>query len=193
MIYFTDPPYSTPDAEIEQDFYGVYRIDLQKGTLTAEIRTFVRPNGIALSPDEKNLYVNDSCSPGDKNPAGTECVASGSQGIIRVYDVAADGSVSHGQTFARTTGPSSEGVPDGMKVDPHGNVYTTGPRGIWVFNPQGNLIGRINMPEVPANLGWGPANWPFFLATDADFHTLYVTARTGLYRVRLKIPGCGRC
>ena len=110
-----------------------------------------------------------------------------------MYDVEEDGSLSGGEVFSHAVDPTKEGVPDGMKVDSQSNVYTTGPGGIWVFNTKGRLLGRINMPEVPANCGWGPANWPMLLSQNGDGQTLYVTARTGLYRVRLKIPGCGRC
>jgi len=192
-IYFTDPPYSTPDAQLELDFFGVYRLNPQTGVIKVVVKDFVRPNGLVLSPDESQLYINDSCSPGDKTPTGKECVASGSQGLLKVYDIEEDGSLSKGKVFAHTIDSTKEGVPDGMKVDSQGNVYTTGPGGIWVFDPRGRLLGRINMPEVPANCGWGPVKWPMLLSQTDDGQPLYVTARTSLYRVRLKIPGCGRC
>ncbi len=193
-IYFTDPPYSTPTENLELNFFGVWKLDLAHGTLVPIITNLVRPNGIALGPGEKKLYVNDSCRPGEANPAGAECVASGSQGVIRVWDVLPDGSVANGRVFARLLDPTAaDGVPDGMKVDIRGNVYSTGPGGVWVLDPNGTLLGRIRLPETAANVGWGPANWPFLLAGSRDFQTLYVTASTGLYRVRLKIPGCGRC
>jgi sugar lactone lactonase YvrE len=193
-IYFTDPPYSTPTAQLELDFFGVYQLNPQTGVLKVVVKDFVRPNGLVLSPDESKLYINDSCSPGDKTPTGNkECAASRSQGLLKVYDVEQDGSLSDGEVFAHAIDPTKEGVPDGMKVDSQGNVYTTAAGGIWVFDRRGRLLGRINMPEVPANCGWGPAKWPMLLAQTDDGQTLYVTARTSLYRVRLKIPGCGRC
>ncbi len=193
-IYFTDPPYSTADADLELNFFGVYRIDPTTGALTAVIKDFVRPNGLTLSPDETKLYVNDSCSPGDKTPTGSkECVASGSQGLIKVYDIHSDGSVSNGRVLANLVDPTKHGVPDGMKTDTQGNVYCTGPGGVWVVSPAGKILGRIEIPEVAANVAWGPANWPMLLGESADYHTLFVTASTSLYRVHLKIPGCGRC
>jgi sugar lactone lactonase YvrE len=159
-IYFTDPPYGIRPEQEELGFYGVYR--LKGGKLTLVVDDFVRPNGIALSPDEKRLYVNDS-----------------QEGHIRVFDIKADGTLANGRLFADMKDPGKDGVPDGMKVDIKGNVYSTGPEGVWVFSPQGKLLGKIIPPEVPANVGWG----------DSDYRTLFMTARTGLYRVRLQIPG----
>jgi gluconolactonase len=162
-IYFTDPPYGLPNQSEgkELDFQGVYRLT-PKGELNLLVKDFTRPNGIALSPDEKKLYVNDS-----------------EVGHIRVFDVREDGTIANGEVFAVLRDPGKDGAPDGMKVDIKGNVYSTGPGGVWVFSAQGRLLGKITPPEVPANIGWG----------DKDFRTLYMTARTGLYRVRLKIPG----
>lgn len=193
-MYFTDPPYSTPTPDLELNFFGVYHLDPKTGILNPVVKDFVRPNGIASSPDESKLYIDDSCSPGDRTPTGDkECVTSGSQGLIKVYDVHPDGSLSGGQVFAHEIDPTTAGVPDGMKLDSRGNVYSTGPGGVWVFSPKGHLLGRITMPEVSSNVGWGPANWPMLLAEDGDLQTLYVCAQTGLYRVRLKVPRCGRC
>lgn len=160
-IYFTDPPYGIKSEQEELGFYGVYRI-APDGRLTLLVRDFVRPNGIAFSPDEKKLYVNDS----DK-------------GHIRVFDVKSDGSVENGRIFAELKEPSKSGVPDGMKVDEEGNVYSTGPGGVWVFSPSGKELGKIEVPEVSTNLAWG----------EHDYKTLYITASNSLYRIRLKIPG----
>jgi sugar lactone lactonase YvrE len=108
------------------------------GTLTLLVKDFVRPNGIAFSPDEKKLYVNDS-----------------EKGHIRVFDVKLDGTLENGRIFAELKDPSKSGVPDGMKVDQQGNVYSTGAGGVWVFSPSGNLLGKIEVPEVSTNLAWG--------------------------------------
>jgi gluconolactonase len=163
-IYFTDPPYGLRGGVEgkELPFNGVYQVD-PHGDLQLLVDDFERPNGLAFSPDEETLYVDDSA-----------------RGHIRAFDVAADGSVSNGRLFAELKGkPGEGGVPDGMKVDQEGNVYCTGPNGIWIYDPAGRFLGRIVTPEVPANLAWG----------DADWRTLYITARTSLYRVRLGVPG----
>lgn len=160
-IYFTDPPYGIQSEQEELGFYGVYRL-APEGKLTLLVKDFVRPNGIAFSPDETKLYVNDS-----------------QEGHIRVFDVKSDGTLENGQLFAELKDSSQQGVPDGMKVDLEGNVYSTGPGGIWVFSPSGNLLGTIEVPEVAANIAWG----------DEDYKTLYITASNSLYRIRLKIPG----
>ncbi|MBD2125688.1 SMP-30/gluconolactonase/LRE family protein [Microcoleus sp. FACHB-1] len=160
-IYFTDPPYGIKSEQEELGFYGVYRLS-SDGKLTLLVKDFVRPNGIAFSPDEKKLYVNDS-----------------EKGHIRVFDVKSNGTLENGQLFAELKDPSKNGVPDGMKVDLEGNVYSTGPGGIWIFSPSGNLLGILEVPEVAANLTWG----------DEDYKTLYITASNSLYRIRLKIPG----
>jgi sugar lactone lactonase YvrE len=160
-IYFTDPPFGIEPEQEELGFYGVYRL-APNGTLTLLVDDFVRPNGIAFSPDEKKLYVNDS-----------------EKGHIRVFDVNPDGMLANGKVFAKLKPPSEEGAADGMKVDIKGNVYSTGSGGVWIFSPNGDLLGIIKTPEPPANLAWG----------DSDYQTLYITARHSLYRVRLKIEG----
>jgi sugar lactone lactonase YvrE len=163
-IFFTDPPYGLPNLSEgkETPFNGVYRVD-PSGTLHLLADDFDRPNGLAFSPDERTLYVDDSA-----------------RYHIRAFDVAADGSLSRGRVWAELKPKDGErGVPDGMKVDSEGNVYCTGPAGIWVYDPNGRFLGRILGPEIPANLAWG----------DADWRTLYVTAQTSLYRIRLAIPG----
>lgn len=162
-VYFTDPPYGLPKQQEgkELDANGVYRLD-PDGTLALLDDTFVRPNGLAFSPDEKTLYVDDS-----------------QQGHIRAFDVRPDGTLSNGRLFAELKDPGKEGVPDGMKVDVEGNVFCTGPGGIWILSPGGELLGKIETPEVPANLAWG----------DADLKTLYITASTSVYRIRVKTGG----
>ena len=101
------------------------------------------------------------------------------KGHIRVFDVKPDGTLENGQLFANLKPPSKEGAADGMKVDIQGNVYSTGPGGVWIFSSEGNLLDIIETPEPPANIAWG----------DRDYKTLYITARTSLYRIRLQIPG----
>jgi gluconolactonase len=160
-IYFTDPPYGIGREQEELGFYGVYRLTAD-GTLTLLVRDFVRPNGLAFSPDESKLYVDDS-----------------QEGHIRVFDVRKDGTLANGRVFAELKAPGKRGVPDGMKVDTRGNVYCTGPEGVWVFDKSGTLKGKIIGPEVPANVAFG----------DRDYKTLYITAQTGLYRIRLQIAG----
>jgi gluconolactonase len=162
-IYFTDPPYGLPSLSVGKDlpFNGVFRAD-PRGTLHLVADDFERPNGLAFSPDERILYVDDSA-----------------RFHIRAFEVAADGSLSGGRVWAELrAGPGETGVPDGMKVDREGNVYCTGPGGVWVFGPDGRKLGRIVLPEVPANLAFG----------DADWQTLYLTAQTSLYRMRVNVP-----
>ncbi len=168
-IYFTDPPglYRTypdgPDApKRELDFNGVYRITAP-GKVDLVVKDIPYPNGLTFSPDEKKLYVASSRP--DK--------------FWMVYDVKANGTVSNGRKFFDATNIAGEGVPDGMKVDQAGNIYATGPAGIMIFSPGGKLLGTIQLPEIPANLNWG----------DADAKALYITARTGLYRIRTNIAG----
>jgi gluconolactonase len=164
-IYFTDPPYGLPkqddDPAKELKFNGVYR--LAGGKLQLLVNDMTRPNGIALSPDEKTLYVANS----DPN-----------RKLWMRYDVAADGSVSNGKVFADVTAEKEDGLPDGLKVDSQGNVYATGPGGVWIFAPDGKHLGTIKPTEVPANCGWGD-----------DGKALYMTARTGLYRIKLAAAG----
>ena len=160
-IYFSDPPFGIKPEQEELGFYGIYRLT-PDGTLTLLVDDFVRPNGIALSPDETKLYVNDS-----------------QEGHIRVFNVRSDGTLDNGKLFARLKPPGKDGAADGMEVDTKGNVYSTGPGGIWVFSPNGELLGIIEIPEPPANLTWG----------DNDDRTLYITAKSGLYRIRLALSG----
>ena len=169
-VYFTDPagllrnfPADAKDRPTQElEFNGVYRITAA-GKLDLLTKDIPYPNGIAFTPDEKKLYVANSRV--DK--------------FWMVFDVKADGTLVNGRKFFDATNIPGEDVPDGMKVDTAGNIYATGPAGIMIFSPEGKLLGTIQFPELPANCGWG----------DADGKTLYVTARTGLYRIRLKIAG----
>lgn len=165
-IYFTDPPYGLAkgdeDPSKELPFNGVYR--LAGGKITLLHRQLTRPNGLAFSPDEKYLYVANSDS---------------KKSLWMRFEVLSDGTLGKGQVFYDVTGHPEEGLPDGLKVDQRGNVYATGPGGVWIFSPHGKALGIIKPPEIPANCHWG----------DADGKTLYMTARTGLYRIRLKIAG----
>ena len=164
-IFFTDPPYGLQPphgvtAEQELPYHGVYRLD-RDGTVSLLVDDFERPNGLAFSPDERLLYIDDTA-----------------RGHIRVFAVSDDGRLADDRVFAVLQG-DGRGRPDGMKVDREGNVYCTGPGGVWVFSPLAELLGRIRVPEQTANVAWG----------DADWRTLYLTASTSLYRVRLGIPG----
>jgi gluconolactonase len=164
-LYFTDPPYGLvgqdKDPAKEIDFNGVYRF--ADGKVTALVRDLGRPNGIAFSPDQRTMYVSNT-EPERK--------------VIMAYDVAADGRVSNARVFADGTADSSPGMPDGLKIDTAGNVYATMPGGVWVLAPDGRHLGTIRAPEAAANVGWGD-----------DGRTLYITAETGIYRIRLHARG----
>jgi len=164
-LYFTDPPYGLlkqdDDPAKDLNFNGVFRY--KDGRLTAVIKDLNRPNGIAFSPDEKTLYVDNS----DEKKR-----------IWMRYDVAPDGSVSNGRLFADVTAEKEAGLPDGFKVDSRGNIWSSGPAGIWVFSPTGKHLGTLKTPETPANCNWGD-----------DGKTLYITAVTSVYRIRLNVMG----
>lgn len=164
-LYFTDPPYGLTGGDQDKAkqlaFNGVYR--LNNGKLQVLVKDMTRPNGIAFSPDEKVLYVSNS----DEK-----------RKIWMRYDVKPDGSLANGKVFADVTQQTEEGLPDGMKVDAHGNVYASGPGGIWIFTPEGKHLGTIKPTETPANCNWGD-----------DGRSLYMTARTGLYRIKLSVEG----
>jgi gluconolactonase len=164
-LYFTDPPYGLlkqdDDLAKELKFNGVFRY--AGGKLQPLIKDLSRPNGIVFSPDEKTLYVANS----DEK-----------RKVWMQYDVSADGGVSNGRLFADVTTETEGGLPDGMKVDSLGNVYATGPGGVWVFSSEGKHLGTIKPPEIPANCNWGD-----------DGTALYITARTSVYRVKLAVAG----
>ena len=161
-LYFTDPTLDlVPGEKQEIPFQGVYRLD-ESGNVRLLTRDLAQPNGLAFSPDGKKFYVDDS-----------------EQRNIRVYDVASDGTLANGRIFGEEPGGKNDGVPDGIKVDKNGNLFVTGPKGIWVWDAKGNHLGTIVMPEQPANLTWG----------DKDYRTLYITATTSVYRLETKTQG----
>lgn len=163
-LYFTDPPSGlrrrNEDPKKELPFNGVFL--LKDGKLQLLTRDLVNPNGIALSPDEKVLYVNSSAD----------------RKIFR-FDVRPDDTVANGRLLVDMGAEKEPGVPDGMKVDERGNLYSTGAGGVWVMSPAGTHLGTLVFPEQPANLAFG----------DADGRSLYVTARSSVYRIRLNVPG----
>lgn len=161
-LYFTDPTLDLVKGEKQEiPFQGVYRLDAHGGVqlLTKELS---QPNGLGFSPDGKHFYVDDSDLQN-----------------IRVYDVGPSGTLANGRVFGVEGGDKADGVPDGMKIDKQGNIFVTGPKGIWVWDAAGHHLGTIIMPEQPANLAWG----------DADYGTLYITATTSVYRLRTSAHG----
>ncbi|MDD5190671.1 MAG: SMP-30/gluconolactonase/LRE family protein [Dehalococcoidales bacterium] len=162
-IYFTDPPYGLPNNGTgwkEIPFNGVYRI-APDGEVHLLADDFDRPNGLAFSPDEKILYVNDTV-----------------RRHIRAFDVKPNGDIVNGRVLIDMALPEP-GAPDGMKVDTRGMVYCTGPGGFWVIDPTGKCLAVVRTPELPANMAWG----------DADWRSLYLTARSSIYRLRMNVPG----
>lgn len=164
-LYFTDPPYGLlkqdEDPKKELRFNGVFR--LTGGNSQVVIDNLTRPNGIAFSPDEKVLYIANSDE---------------TRKVWMRYEAQPDGTVKSGRVFFDATAEKEDGLPDGLKVDMKGNLYCAGPGGIWVFSPDGSHLGTIKPPETPSNCNWGD-----------DGKTLYITARTGLYRIRLTAQG----
>jgi gluconolactonase len=169
-MYFTDPPYGLPkqanDPSREMDYCGVFRLG-KDGKLTLLTKDLARPNGVALSPDEKTLYVAQS----DRAKA-----------IWMAYPLNADGTIGTGRVFADVTPMMGKlrGSPDGMKVDAQGNLFASGPGGIHIYAPDGKLLGRIETGEASANVAWGD-----------DGSTLYITADMWLCRVKTKTKGAG--
>jgi len=165
-LYFTDPPFGLPkvfdDPGKELPYSGVYCV--KDGQVKLVSTDLDAPNGLAFSPDERILYVNNW---NDKRK------------IILRYDVSEDCTLSNSRLFYDMTDAPGNDALDGLKVDRQGNVYSTGPGGLWIISPEAKHLGTIRMPELPANFAWG----------DEDGRTLYMTARTSLYRVRLGIPG----
>jgi len=163
-LYFTDPPAGLregdKDSKKELPYNGVFLF--KDGKLQLLLKDMALPNGIAFSPDEKILYVNDSVKK-----------------TITRYPVNADDTLGTGELLIDMNADKAPGAPDGMKVDQKGNVYCTGPGGVWIISAQGTHLGTILTAELPANLAFG----------DADNKTLYLTARTGLYRIHLKVAG----
>ncbi|MGD0757616.1 MAG: SMP-30/gluconolactonase/LRE family protein [Candidatus Sulfotelmatobacter sp.] len=161
-LYFTDPTLDLVAGEKQEiPFQGVYRLD-DAGNVRLLTKDLTQPTGLAFSPDGKHFYIDDS-----------------EKRNIRVYDVASDGTLNNGRIFGEEPGGKHDGVPDGIKVDKSGNLFVTGPKGIWVWDADGNHLGTIAMPEQPANLTWG----------DKDYRTLYITATTSVYRLEMKTQG----
>lgn len=165
-LYFTDPPFGLPkfgdDPRRESPYTGVYC--LIDGRLKLVSTDLTGPNGLALSPDEKFLYVGNW----DEK-----------RKVVMRYDAAPDGTLSGARVFFDMTAAPGEDAIDGVKVDQRGNVYVSGPGGLWILSPEGKLLGTLRGPEHPHNLAWG----------DDDGQTLYWAAQTGIYRVRLSVAG----
>jgi len=156
QIYFTDPAFGNQQDGRELDFFGVYHLS-QRGELEVIAKPKGRPNGVALSPNGKILYVTNS---DDHN--------------VRSYDLAGNGAASNERVLVSKI----EGIPDGIRVDEKGNLYVAAEK-IEVYSPEGKPLGSVSIQETPSNCAWG----------DGDFGTLYVTARTSVYRVRLNVKG----
>lgn len=184
-LFFTDPPFGFPklfnDARKQLAFSGVY--SLYKGKLQLVSKDFTGPNGIALSPDEKYLYVGNwpRSLTGQQLRQGDEAVSEigDKHKAIMRYEVQPDGTLKNGRLFFDFTNAVGEDGLDGIKVDQKGNLYVSAPGGIWVLSPEGKHLGTIVTPRHAHNFAWG----------DADGQTLYLCARSGLYRIRLNIAG----
>jgi gluconolactonase len=176
-LYFTDPPYGLRtqednDPKKELPFNGVYRIPAaasrtpgskpDNSKLQLLVKDLPRPNGIAFSPDEKYLYIANS-----------------GQKIWMRYPVNPDGTLGKGTTFYDANADHRPGGPDGMKVDANGNIFSAGPGGVWIISPEGKHVGTLLVPEIVANVAWG----------GPDRSTLYITASTSVYRVKLRAHG----
>lgn len=167
-LYFTDPPYGIQSADFgalaeqEQPVNGLYLLAPGAKEPVLLCDDFDRPNGLAFSPDEQTLYVADT-----------------PRYHVRRFQVREDGTLGGGEVFAQFEESQGAGRPDGMKVDVAGNLYTTGPGGLWIVAPDGTILGQLRFPERTANCGWG----------DHDLHSLYVTATHSVYRLRTLTPG----
>ncbi|HEY5829841.1 MAG: SMP-30/gluconolactonase/LRE family protein [Hyphomicrobiaceae bacterium] len=168
-IYFSDPTYGRKPhfglpREPELSFRGLYRLTPDGKTLTLLADDFGQPNGLCFSLDEKVLFVNDTDNQ-----------------HIRAFDVKADGTLANSRVWAKTVG-EGQGAPDGMKIDSKGNIYCCGPGGIHVFAPDATSLGVIKMPEYVANFCFG----------DDDLRSLFITASTSVYRIRVATPGAAQ-
>ncbi len=169
-ILFTDPTYGRMpvfglERDCELDFQGVYRLPAGGGPLELLVDDFAQPNGLCFSPDESLLYINDTV-----------------HAHIRVFDVGPGHALSNSRVHAAGigTGDMATGeLVDGMKLDERGNIYVTGPKGVWIIAPDGEALGVIQVPENVGNVNWG----------DDDWQTLYIPASTSVYRVRLQVGG----
>ncbi len=165
-LYFTDPPFGLPkaveDPRRELPFSGVFRC--HEGEVILLTQELTSPSGLAFSSDEQYLYV------GNWDPK---------KKVVMRYPVNSNGMLASGEIFYDMTGASGDDGVYGIKVDQEGNLYICGPGGVWILSPEGHVLGMIQGPEIPHNLAWG----------DQDAQTLYMTAMTGIYRMRLNIPG----
>ena len=167
-LYFTDPPFGLPkffqDPRKELPYSGVFRVSPDGKQLQLLTTELTGPNGLAFSPDEKYFYVDNW----DEKKK-----------IIMRYEVNSDGTLSKGKVFFDMTSTPGEDALDGMKIDQRGNLYVSGPGGLWIISPEGKHLGTVFGPEHPHNMAWG----------DDDGKTLYLCAKTGLYRIHLNIAG----
>jgi gluconolactonase len=167
-LYFTDPPFGLPkftdDPRRETPHFGVYAV--RDGKVRLVSKDFTGPNGLAFSPDEKSLYIGNW----DDHKK-----------VVNRYPVNADGTLGSGELFFDMTSAPGEDAIDGLKVDARGNVYVSGPGGLWILDAHGKHLGTLHFPEHPHNMAWG----------DADGRTLYLAAQTGIYRLRLNVAGAG--
>jgi gluconolactonase len=169
-VYFSDPTYGRMpgfgvEREQDLDFQGAYRIPPGGGDLQLLVDDFEQPNGLCFSPDESLLYINDT-----------------PRAHIRVFDVQPDGSIANGRMFAESIGTGSlekGDLVDGMKCDEGGNIWVTGPDGVWAFSSDGEHLGVVGIPENVGNLHWGGPDWNW----------MFVCASTGLYRFQTKVAG----
>lgn len=159
MIYFTDPPYGIQPEEAELDFSGIFRLDPESKTLELLSKELRRPNGLVFSPDEKILYVAESEDPRH----------------VWAFDVQTNGSLNNRRPFI--TPP--EGAPDGIRIDAHGRLFSTGGKGVYVYDPSGLHLGTILCPESPANCTFGGTHGK----------SLFMTARTSVYKIDLEVSG----
>src|SRR5919198_3922702 len=167
-IYFSDPTYGRMpgfgvEREQELDFQGVYRVPPGGGEPELLVDDFDTPNGLCFSPDESLLYINDSA-----------------RAHIRVFDVDSGGTISNGRMFAEAIGTGifeNGDLVDGMKCDERGDIWVTGPKGVWIFNPEGEHLGVVEIPEPIGNIHWGGNDWRW----------MFVCASTGLYRFETKV------
>jgi gluconolactonase len=165
-IYFTDPPYGRfpgwgVEREQDMDYQGVFMISAD-GELKLLIKDFEGPNGLCFSPDNKTLYINDT-----------------PRAHIRAFDVASDGTLTNGRMHAENIGKGdpAEGIPDGMKCDERGNIWVTGPGGVWIIGTDGEHLGTIRTPEGVGNLAWG----------GSDYRSLFIGASSTLFRLPTKV------
>jgi gluconolactonase len=161
-IWFTDPPYGVDRKLVEQPHNNVFRLDPETKKLVAVAADFDMPNGICFSPDEKTLYVADSGRPHH----------------IRAFEVKGDNTLGAGRVFAVI----DQGVPDGIRCDAAGRVWSSAGDGAQVFSPEGKLLGRVLCPETPANLAFG----------GKDGRTLFLTARTSVYAIPTTTTAAGK-